>query len=120
MAFPSLSTTPIVESFNQKSALKPTLRSEAEAGYVQTRPRFSRVPKKWGLAYGGLSLADKAALEAHEVSVRYGADLFSWTNPTDNVAHNVRYFEPIEFSLDTTFDNLGNHTWRATFELEEV
>lgn len=120
MAFPSLSTNPQVERFGQKAAFNPTIRSEAESGYVQTRPRFTRTPKKWHVFYSGLSLTDKTSLESHEVSVKFGSDLFSWTNPTDSVSHNVRYAAPIDFNLESGFDNSGNHTWSAEFDLEEV
>lgn len=120
MAFPVLSINPLVEPFEQTAALDPTIRSEQEAGYVQTRPRFTRVPRKWHIAYSGLPLADKSALESHEISVNFGAGMFSWTNPIDGATHNVRYLGSIKFKPENGFDPLGNHSWSAEFDLEEV
>ncbi len=120
MAFPVLTINPLVEAFEQTAALDPVIRSESEAGYVQTRPRFTRVPKKWHIGYSGLSLADKTALESHEVSVNCGSAMFSWTNPVDGIAYNVRYLGVIKFKPENGFDPLGNHAWSAEFDLEEV
>lgn len=119
MAFPALSVSPSVNGWEEGKALDPTIRSQKEGGYVSTRPRFTRIPKKWKLSYSqgnALPLADKLLLEAHEESVKVGADSFSWTNPMDGVTYTVRYVDgPIQFK-----PLVGKLLWEATIGLEQI
>jgi phage-related protein len=115
MPFPSLSTPPLVSGYEHSAALDPVLRSPLEAGYRQTRPRFTRVPKKWHISYSGLSDSDQSALESFEASVKYGADSFTWTHPKTSTQYTVRFPAPVRYHLGPT-DTL----WSAEFDLEEV
>lgn len=116
--FPTLSVTPSLGPWEQTRALDPTLRSEKEGGYVSTRPRFTRIPKKWKIAYqqgNSLPSADKTTLEAFEETVKVGSDMFSWVNPFDSQTYTVRLAGPIVFK-----PIVGSLRWEASFELEEV
>jgi hypothetical protein len=116
--FPTLSVTPSVGPWKQTKVADPTIRSSFEGGYVQTRPRFTRIPKSWDVAYQGgnsLPLADKALLEAHEDNVHCGGAIFSWLCPVDSVTYQVRYKAPIIFTM------LHNKLyWTASFTLEQA
>lgn len=114
--FPTLSSTPLVAGYQQGRALDSTVRSTKEGGYVQTRPRFTRSPRKFHLVYGDLSNTDQAALESHEDGQKMGADSFSWTNPQTSVTYTVRYGEGgIKFGI-----NEETQLNTAEFDLEEV
>jgi hypothetical protein len=119
MAFPILSVAPSISGWEEGKASDPTIRSTKEGGYVSTRPRFTRIPKKWQMSYSqgnALPLADKLLLEAHEESVHVGANSFTWTNPMDGVTYTVRYVDgPIKFK-----PLVGNVLWEATISLEQV
>lgn len=119
MAFPVLSVSPSVNNWEEGKASDPTIRSQKEGGYIATRPRFTRIPKKWKVAYqqgNALTLADKALLEAHEDSVKIGADSFTWTSPMDGQTYTVRYVDgPIAFK-----PLVGKLLWEAAFGLEQV
>ena len=115
MAFPALSTPPLISGFEETSTVDPVIRSNKEAGYVQTRARFTRVPLKWHVPYGDLSDADKAALEAWQVATKYGAGFDTWTHPKTGTNYTVRLLGPIKFKL-----NEADSVWMAEFELEQV
>ncbi|MDH4100609.1 MAG: hypothetical protein OEV28_08535 [Nitrospirota bacterium] len=99
-SFPSLSIPPSVTPWDEGLAFDPTLSSEAEGGYRQTRPRCTHVPRLWHIGYIAMPSADKALLEAHELAVHVGADLFQWTNPLDSQTYNVRFKGgPLKFKM---------------------
>lgn len=75
------------------------LRSQSEAGYEQTRPRYTRARRSWGVSYIRLSAADEALLRAFEITtLRNGADSFTWTHPISGTTYTVRLTGPIRFS----------------------
>jgi len=115
MAFPTLSTLPLITPFEETASLDPVIRSQSEAGYEQTRPRFTRVPEKWHIEYGDLSDADYTALKAWELATKYGADLDTWIHPKTAASHNVRLASPIKYKLNQT-----DSIWTAVFDLKEV
>lgn len=91
-----------------------TLRSETEGGYRQTRPRFTRSRRKWGLNYIDLDDTDATALRTFErTTLRNGADKFNWTHPMGGT-YVVTLAGPIKFARR---DFGGTN---ATFTLEEV
>lgn len=115
MAFPTLSTAPLVSPFEETAALDPVIRSQMEVGYEQTRPRFTRVPDKWHIEYGDLSDTDYALLKAWEIATMYGAASDTWTHPKTIASHTVRLAAPIRYKLNET-DTL----WTASFDLKKV
>ncbi len=61
--FPSLSRNPSAREFEETVAYDPTVRARSEGGYVKTRPRYTRFPKKWTVVYDLLSNTDKGTLQ---------------------------------------------------------
>lgn len=90
------------------------LRSESTAGYRQTRPRFTRARRKWGVNYEDLTDADADDLRDFErVTLRNGADKFDWPHPVSGT-FTVILTGPIKFSRNTYGGT------KASFVLEEV
>jgi len=113
--FPTLSINPSVTPWEEGAANDPTLRSPFEAGYVQTRARFTRIPDRWHIGYTLLPKADKDTLRAFEKTVKVGSDSFTWTNPDDQQTYTVRFLAPISYKPVGTMAN-----WHVEFVLEEV
>lgn len=116
--YPTLSVTPQVANHRQTRAADPTLRTPFEGGYVQTRPRFTRIPRRWSISYAegnALPAADKTTLYNFESARGVGGEAFTWTSPFDGGSYTVRFAAPIEFAPVT-----GTATWSARFDLEEV
>ena len=115
MAFPTLSAPPLVEPYEESAAQDPVIRSPKEAGYVQTRPRFTRVPKKWHLSYAGMSSSDRTSIKSWESTSVYGANSDTWTNPADSTQYTVRLAGPIRYKF-----SVSDSYWSFEFDLEEV
>jgi len=64
-----------------------------EAGYLQTRPRFTRSTRTFGpITYPVLLAAEAAAFDAHDAAVGSWL-IFAWTHPETGTSHQVRYTE---------------------------
>ncbi|MCK9420206.1 MAG: hypothetical protein M0R70_12590 [Nitrospirae bacterium] len=111
-SFPSLSTSPLVDPWEEQAAMDLALRSEKEAGYTQTRARFTRVPYKYHIEYGDLSQADKDALKVFEIGLKVGTDKF--THPDIGTA-NVRLMGAIQYQPAEPYGY-----WTAAFDVEEA
>lgn len=116
-AFPALTAKADSAKYS-RTAEDPAIRSELEGGYVYSRPRFTRTPRKsWKIGYTEMNNTDRATLEAFWDTVRGGSDSFTWTDPQTNTGYTVRFKSPIEFKY-TGFG--GVHFWNVSFELEQV
>ncbi len=113
--FPTLSRNPTWGDYQQSRAYDPTIRAKSEGGYVKTRARYTRAPKKFTAIYNYLTSTEKASLETFEDTVGVGADAFTWSDP-DAVSHTVRLAEAIIFTRVTQ----GTGRWKAEMTLEEV
>lgn len=117
-SWPALSVTPALDGWKEDIANDPTLRNKSEGGYTQTRPRFTRIPKKFDFRYAAgnsLTLTDKAALQTFQDQVKVGSSLFTWTNPITAAVYTVRLAKPITFApMGTTL------RWIAEVSLEEA
>lgn len=72
-------------------ALKP---AEMEGGYVISRPRFTRAPRRtWSFAYVEMKDADKLLLENHWKLVKGRSNIFQWAHPISGDLINVRFGE---------------------------
>lgn len=113
-AFCTLKTSPLYPISPDGVIEDGVIRSPAEGGYEQTRPRFTRARRTWGLSYI-VDATDLATLRAFEwTTVSNGADLFTWTHPVSGVSYTVRLAAPIQFAL------IDRGWWRATLTLREV
>ena len=112
--FPTLSRDVewgIVEEFEDS-----TIESPFEAGYVHTRPRFTRDRKKWSnVICTHLTSSDRTLLANFVNEVRVRAVSFNWVNPDDGVTYVVR-FEP---APKITYEATGNY-YQAEMGFTEV
>lgn len=67
----------------------PAVRTEFEAGYVQSRPRTTRARRRWTLHWPALSETEYGSLEEHFIANQGGS--FSWTHPGSGTSYTVRY-----------------------------
>lgn len=90
------------------------LKSEFEGGYVQTRARYTRVRRRFTIAYSQLSNADKTLIDNFIDTVNGGADYFNWTHPQSSTVYVVRFQSPPNFN----YTSYGR--WSCNFILEQV
>ena len=97
----------------------PALRTEIEGGYVVTRKKHTRTPRKTfttGFAY--LNNTDRATLQTFWNTVSGGTLIIDWTNPQDLAVYQVRFKGgPLKF---TYVGRLGNQRWDVAITLEQV
>jgi phage-related protein len=73
------------------------LRTPFDAGYEQTRPKYTRMRRIWGVRYDELSNADVATLRTYEqTTLVNGANSFTWTHPLSGT-FTVRLAGPIKY-----------------------
>lgn len=113
--FPTLSVPPLVTPWEEGAAGDPTIRTPYEAGYGQTKPRFTRITWKWSVAYAGLTQTDKDALVVFEKTVKIGADSWTWTDPKTSAQSTVRLLGPVKYRY-----HQSDAFWSAEFSIEEV
>jgi phage-related protein len=96
----------------------PSIRSDMEGGYVYSRPRFTRTPRRtWTSGFTYIKPQGKSDLEAFWQTVKGGSDLFQWRNPSDGTDIIVRFKGPLKF---TYRGNGSNKRWDVQFTVEEV
>ena len=110
-----LTQTPIVNE--EIAAFDPTVRSQYEGGYVSSRSRFTRIPRRWDVKYEWMTTVNKGTLQTFEEARGVGSESFTWTNPMDSTSYTVRFLEPVRYTptLLTNFQY-----WTVEFILEEV
>lgn len=92
-----------------------TISSPFEAGYKQTRPRFTRVPKSYRFSWNAMSDADVALLKTLWDSVNCHT-AFTWTQLLSGATKTVRFASPPEWEKN---GELPFH-WSVEVTLEEV
>lgn len=112
--FPTLSIAPTVDGFTEEVAKDPTIKTDFENGFYQTRPAFTRIPRKFTVTYHAMSDSDKNTLQNFEKTVLVGCDAFTWTHPKTSTQYTVRFDAPIKYTLI-----LPNY-WDIEFILVEV
>lgn len=96
----------------------PAVRSSMEGGYVVSRARHTRVPRKsFKTGFTALTQTQMVAIDAFYTAKRGGSTAFTWTNPTTNVELTVRFKREIQWNY---VGASGTHLWDAMVELEEV
>ncbi len=116
MAYPVLSRNP--SSLDPDGKLEDsTLRSEFTAGYSQSRPKFTRLRRTWGVSYADLPNADADTLRAFEsTTLVNGSAPFVWTHPISGITPTVQIIGCISFS--SSADKYG--VTQVSFTLQEV
>ena len=118
--FPSLTgppSGPDVTEHTDTIYQNPTIKSPKDAGYIQTRARFTRYPRSWHIVYTGLTAADRVTIRTHEEERGVGGASFNWTNPDDDIAYVVRFAGPVVYEQWSQTDY---KRWVVSFDLEEV
>lgn len=116
--FPTLVDTPDVNkwSFTQED---PAIRTPIEGGYVVTRPRHTRKPRRtWSIGFTYITEADKELIRTCYESARGGSDYIVWTNPETLEVLNVRFTGEIRYAFSGKKG--GNRRWDVSFSFEEV
>lgn len=69
----------------------PAQRTEMEGGYVITRAKHTRAPRRtFNVVYRQLNADDKLLIEAFYDSVKGGSVIFDWINPQNLLTYQVR------------------------------
>lgn len=114
--YPTLSRNPSYPLTDD--AEDPAIKSDFEAGYTQTRARFTRTRRVFEVGYKAMTNADKLLLEAFADTVKGGVDSFAWTHPITSVSYTVRFdkrpkFQAVDYGDDGTI-------WETSFTLVQV
>lgn len=117
MSFPALSKDQD-SKFYTVSHENPAVRSKMEGGYVVSRARFTRTPRRmFTTGFTDISNADKAALETFWDTKKGGSVSMVWVDPVLSESIVVRFTKPLSFN----YTGLGGtHLWTVQFELEEA
>jgi phage-related protein len=96
------------------------LASSMEGGYVATRPRHTRRPRKtFSSGFTSLTETQKTALQAFFDSVYGGSVIFNWTNPTDGAVIAVRF--TTDTKLAFTYSGAGaTRRYDVSFKVQEA
>lgn len=115
--FPTLSNADRVKVKDYTMPVDPTVRTQFENGYVQTRARYTRLPKKWSVVGEMLTTADKDLIASFEVARGVGGEEFTWTAPHNSTSYTVRFASPVVYTpiADTNFS-----VWNVEMVMEEV
>jgi hypothetical protein len=118
--FPStLSTGPMQDSAKFSVEHEdPAIQSTMDGGYVVSRPRHTRRPRRtWMSGFTYIQDADKAQLETFWQTVMGGSLIFQWKNPHDLADYLVRFKGPLKF---TYVGKRANRRWDISFSVEEA
>lgn len=92
----------------------PAIRSEFEDGSVQTRPRFTRMRRRWTLSWANIKKSQYEILRDFYMNQKGGSLSFSWPNPMNGVMFTVRFVG--ELTAKTTELDF----YAVTVKLEQV
>ena len=92
----------------------PVIRSEAESGIVQTRPRYTRLRHSWVLTWNILIYNEYLLLKNFYIEQKGGGLLFSWMHPYTKNEYLVR------FNGDFKAKNSERDYWNISITLDEV
>jgi hypothetical protein len=118
--FPTLtgsSKSPRPIEYIDTPAYDPTIRSPKEAGFAQTRSRYSRIPRNYRVVFNGITESDKNLIRDHEIDRGIGGATFTWTPPDRATTLTVRFAIPVIY---TPFEETNYKFWNVEMELEEV
>lgn len=95
-----------------------TVRVETEGGYVATRPRNTRPPRRqWTTGWSLITQPDKIRLDDFYEDMHGGANSFTWTDPANLIEYTVRFVGDLEFDYKGVGDT---RLWAVKIKLEQV
>lgn len=113
MNFPTLSVKPV--SPVDCTCEDAVIRDQKDAGYVSTRPRFTRVREEYSLRFEEATQADVDSLKNfYHIQCANGSALFTWVHPSSGVSSDCRFKSPIKYS------NTSYGRYSINIELEQV
>lgn len=118
MIYPDLSEKPDQKTYSVDRE-DPAMRNEMEGGYVTSRPRFLRKPRKtFKFGYRSLPDADYLKLEELWDAVRGGSKIFQYKDWHDGKTYDVRF----KSRFQAKFVGAGGTRWWDVtgIELEEA
>jgi len=106
--WPSIATPSTLTDRTRKDQIK----TDFAAGYVQSRPKWTRSRKIFDLSWKAMSTGDKTTLETFfENNV---GDTFTWTYPDSGTTYTVRFSDD---ELSFKYVPVGH--WQIDITLEE-
>lgn len=98
----------------------PALATKMDGGYVVTRPRHTRRPRRtWTSGYTDANDAQKQAAQAFFDQVHGGSNMFYWWNPADKAWVLVRFTTDTVLSWKYSGTG-GTNMWSTTFKVQEA
>lgn len=91
---------------------KGQIRAEFEAGYTQSRAKWTRTRRLFELEWLALTESEKSTLDTFFDNNLGGT--FTWTHPVNETSYTVRFTDD---ELDETYVPIGR--WRVRLRLEE-
>lgn len=114
----SAAPTPMVVPYRDEVASDPTIRTPKDAGYVQTRARFTSAPRRYHVRYDAITTADKNKIYNFEKNtVNFGAEAFDWALPTGGGTLSVRFAGPVTY---IPWEETNYTRWTVEFDVETV
>lgn len=96
----------------------PALRTQMEGGYVVTRPKHTRKPRRtFKSGCTAITTDQRKVLEGFYDAVRGGSAIFDWADPVTGEVFQVRFKEKITFK----YTGVGiSQLWDVQFTLEQA
>lgn len=99
----------------REQVVDPAISSPFENGMVQTRPRFTRIRRRWVINYRALTEEEKDIIKNFYINDTVGGSyFFEWENPMTEVTHSVR------FTRDLEIVQITGRLYSVSFDLEEL
>lgn len=118
--FPILPSGALLDSERFEMELEdPSMKSEMEGGYVISRARHTRAPRRnWKCAYTDISREDKLTIENFWIQVRGSSVIFNWPNPEDGQTYPVRFGDD---KIRFEYVGIGpRRRWNVRFSLDQA
>ena len=96
--FPS---TPLPRVNSTRAKRLPSIRTESEGGYGQTRKQFTKMRPMYKLNFDNISTAEYLTLEAFFLANQ--GTIFTYTHPIEGIAYDVMFNQDEISATDTDF-----------------
>jgi phage-related protein len=119
--FPIISKDFDASSYKESSENPAVASGDTEGGYVYTRPRHTRRPRKtFQFKFVDISETERETIQDFWDARRGGSGAFNWTHPITAVIYNVRFDPETELEFERS-GYANNHRWdSSTIILKEV
>jgi hypothetical protein len=104
----------------QQEKENPALASKMDGGYVVTRPRHTRRPRRtFTVGFTDLTDAQRAALDQHFDDMHGGSQIFNFIHPVSGETILVRF--TTDSTLAWNYTGAGRTPlWAVTFKIQEA